>query len=247
MFESAKLKIERSDHHISNLERQLSAFTRDGLDASVHHRDDGKLDIVLTVIPPPPSLALIIGDAVHNLWSAMDHLTWEVVGLDGGRQHAQLYFPKGRDGPSYKGLCNGIETPSAEVKRLLETLEAFPGGAGHFLYVTHRLDNADKHSILTPVVSAPSINELVLITPQGKVRSPPANLYPDPILRHGETFTIDGAPMGSRLAFKDKAEISPHILFGNVEFVQDQPVFPTILQLCHAVSNAVEIVARAMS
>jgi hypothetical protein len=96
MFDSARLKIERADHHISDLERQLSAFTRQNLDASIRYGDDGTM-ITITVIAPPPSLALVIGDAVHNLWSALDHLTWEVIGLDGGCQHPQLYFPKARD------------------------------------------------------------------------------------------------------------------------------------------------------
>jgi hypothetical protein len=246
LFKSARLKIERADHHISDLERQLSALTRQNLDASIRQRDDGELDITLTVIPPPPCIALTIGDAVHNLWSALDHLAWEVVGLDDGCQHPQLYFPKGRDGPSYKGLCYGMKAVSPEVKQLFESLEAFPDGRGHFLYVTHRLDNADKHTVLTPVVNAPNIKELVLVSDQGNVRSRLSDLYgSDVTLHHGETFTVDGAPIGARLAFNDEAQISPHILFGNIEFVQGEPIFPTILKLRRAVADAVDSVARA--
>jgi hypothetical protein len=103
MFESARLKIERADHHIGDLERQLREFTRHNLDASVDHRDDGTLDIHITVLEPPPCITLIVGDSVHNLWSALDHLMWELIGLGGGRQHPQLYFPKERDRPSYEG------------------------------------------------------------------------------------------------------------------------------------------------
>jgi hypothetical protein len=248
LFTSARLKIERADKHISDLEKKLSVFTRQTLDASVCYRDEATTDITLTAIAPPPSFALLIGDAIHNLWSALDHLTWELVGLDGGCQHSRLYFPTGRDRAYYNKRCREITTPSANVKQLFESLEAFPDGVGHLLYVAHRLDNADKHRILTPVVNAPSIDELVLVSDEGKIIRPLSHLYGgNSVLCQGETFTIDGAHVGTRLAFKDDAQISPHILFGNVEFVQNRPVFSTILQIRQAVSNAIEIAARAIS
>jgi hypothetical protein len=74
---------------------------------------------------------------------------WNLIGLDGGRQHRKLYFPTRKDEPSYKAACDGVKTPSAAVKDWLKSLEAFPRGAGHFLYVTHRLDKKDKHVALT--------------------------------------------------------------------------------------------------
>jgi hypothetical protein len=247
MFESARLKIERADHHIGDLERQLREFTRHNLDASVDYRDDGTLDIHITVLEPPPCVALILGDAVHNLRSALDHLMWEWIGLDGGQQHRQLYFPTGQDGKSYKRSCDGVDTPSAAVKDLLKSFEAFPGGAGHFLYMTHRLDNADKHTTLTPVIHAPTIAELVLVSDGGQVRRRLSDLYGNAEqLGEGETFTVDGAAAGTALDFENDAQIFSHIIFDvNVEFVRGEPIFPTILQLRHAVSNAIDIVERS--
>jgi hypothetical protein len=192
MFESARLKIERDDHHIRDLERQLRESTRRDLDASVDRRDDGALDIHITAPKPPPCVALIIGDAVHNLWSALDHLMWELIGLDGGEQHRWLSFPKGLDRLSYKRKCDKVKTPSAAVKDLLKSFEVFPRGAGHFLCVTNLLDNADKHTVLTPVIHAPNIAELVLVSdggpPAGRkrdcgVRTMGGGLYGDDIGR----------------------------------------------------------------
>jgi hypothetical protein len=245
MFASTKLKIERADHHIADLERQLAAFTRQNLDASVANRDDGKLDITLTVLSLPPDIALTIGDAVHNLWTALDHMTWEMIGPDG--KHKQVYFPKGRDRPSYEGTCEGMKT-SAVNKDILKSLEAFPGGKGEFLYIVHSLDRADKHSILTPIVHACGIDELALVADEGKVRLPLSDLYGGAAtLREGETFTIDGAPSGSSLALKNDAMISPHILFGDVEFVKDQAIFPTIRQFRDAVAETIKIVDASLT
>lgn len=249
MLESAKLKIERANHHVADLERQLIAFTRQNLDSSVRYLNEGgQLDITITALAPPASIAMTIGDAVHNLWTALDHLAWEVVGVDGGSQHKQLYFPKGDSRTSYEASCDGIKTPSKSVKDLFKSLEAFPGGAGHFLYVTCYLDRVDKHRTLTPVVHAPTIDELAIVSDGGKVRRRLSDLYGETVtLREGESFTIDGAPNGTVLAFENDAEISPHILFGNVEFVKNKPIFPTVLQLRHAVANTIDIVERSIS
>lgn len=247
MFESAKLKIKRADHHITDLERQLAAFTRQNFDKSVRKADQGKVDITITVLTPPPEIALTIGDAIHNLWTSLDHLMWEIVGFYNGGQHDQLYFPKGRDRASYEGLCGSIEAPPA-VKQRLEAIEAFPGGAGHFLYVTHSLDRTDKHTALTPVIHAPTADELMVVTDGGTVRRRLSELYGSPfVLQAGETFTLDGAFNDTGLAFENDAEISPHILFGDVEFVKDEPIIPTLFQLRHAVANAIDTIASSIS
>jgi hypothetical protein len=65
-------------------------------------------------------------------------------------------------------------------------------------------------------------------------------------LNHGETATFSGAPLGTTLKFRDDADISPHILFGNVKFVEKQPVLPAIIQFRHAVSDVINIIARDM-
>jgi hypothetical protein len=224
------------------LERQLIALTRQNFDRSLR-TSDRKVDITFTVVSPPSEIALTIGDAVHNLWTALDHMTWEIVGRVGGSQHNQLYFPKGRDRQSYEGACGGIEPSRPIIKDIFKPLEAFPGGRGEALYIVHSLDRADKHSVLTPVVHAAGIDELVLVSDGGKVRRSLAELYGSAAtLREGETFSIDGAPSGTTLAFKNDAKISPHILFGNVEFVDGKAISPTIRQLRHAVANTINIV-----
>jgi hypothetical protein len=122
----------------------------------------------------------------------------------------------------------------------------FPEGAGHFLYVTHRLDNTDKHTTLTPVIHEPTIAELVLVSDGGQVRRRLSDLYGSAArLSEGETFTVDGAAAGTALAFENDAQIFRHIRFGHVEFVQDKPIFPMIRQLRDAVSNTIDIVERS--
>lgn len=249
MFDSAKLKVERADHHIADLERQLVAFTRENLDASIRYSDrDEGIDITLTVIAPPPSIALTMGDAIHNLWSSLDHMHCEAIWRDCGVKHAQLFFPKGRDRVSFEATCNGTTEASAAIKDVLKSLEVFPGGKGEVLYVANCLDRADKHSVLTPVINAPGIDELDVVWDYGKARRALSELYgSSATLREGETFTIDGAAAGTSLVFKSDAEISPHILFGDVELVQGKQILPTVRQLRHAVANTIKIVESSVT
>jgi hypothetical protein len=191
---------------------------------------------------------LIVGDAIHNLWSALDHWHYEAIWRDCGVRHAHLLFPKGKDAASYNGQCGATKEASAAMKKLLESLEVFPGGMGEAIYIVNCLDRADKHSMLTPIVHAPSLDELVLVGDGGKVRPVISALYGRTFtFREGETFTINGAPKGITLEFKNDAKISPHILFGNVEFVEGKPILPTIRQLRDAVANTLKIVEASFT
>lgn len=244
MFHSAKLKIERANHHINDLERQLGTFSWENLNRCSTCREPNKLDIIFVVAPIPPAFAMIIGDAVHNLRTALDHLMWEIVGP--GHQHNQLYFPMGGDRLSYEGTCGGVKTPDPAINKLLKSLAVFPGGKGEDLYIVHRLDRADKHSVLTPVMNVPRLSDLILES--GGVSRPLAELYgADALLREGETFTIHGASADSRLAFKDNANVAPNVAFGNVEFIKDQPIFPTIKRLSHAFTDTINVIEGAIS
>jgi hypothetical protein len=43
--------------------------------------------------PPPPRLGVLLGDVLHNLRSALDHLMWQVTVLDGGTPNRSTQFP----------------------------------------------------------------------------------------------------------------------------------------------------------
>src|SRR5918995_3001656 len=84
-----RLKIERARKHIRDLETETSAY----LNSSPHPyqlraEDDpatgDEVYRVRVLFPIPESIPLIVGDAVHNLRSALDHLAWQLVESGGG-------------------------------------------------------------------------------------------------------------------------------------------------------------------
>jgi hypothetical protein len=89
--------------------------------------------------------------------ASLDHAIWELVGFDHGTQDRHLKFPTGDTRISFEASCNGIKTPSQWVKDAIKSTEAFIEGRGMDLYNLNALDNADKHTIVTPILRATGV------------------------------------------------------------------------------------------
>ncbi len=157
MFESAKLKIIRANQHLLDFEARFAEYV-----ATNPHRfsiyndpESGQPKIRIRFESDrTKTFSLIVGDAIHNLRAALDHMTWEVIGLDGGTQNRYTKLPTADNRVDYEAACKGIETPSNWVKSLFISLEVFPGGQGDGLYALNQFDITDKHTILPLMVKA---------------------------------------------------------------------------------------------
>lgn len=122
-------------------------------------------------------LALIIGDAIHNLRSALDHRVWELVSPhvlgDGDRKGIQFPIAKSGSPEDIKSAFNNrkIDRAPEDVRLALEKLHPYPGGNDHLVLV-HDLDVIDKHKLLVPTadytrISSDDIRKLLPDFPQG--------------------------------------------------------------------------------
>lgn len=75
-FNGAHLKVERAKKHIADLQDIFGTFVKQHPHA-LHIDNDASSGLITVEVrfsePLPASLALIIGDAVHNLRTALDH------------------------------------------------------------------------------------------------------------------------------------------------------------------------------
>src|SRR5262249_26153041 len=118
MFKSARLKVQRGNHHISDIERLFTDFVTTNPHKLIDETDpnDGSVTVRIEFDKEAPvdialaKLALAIGDAIHNLRAALDHMTWELVGMHGGTQDHRLQFPSGRDRNEFEAHCKRIKT-----------------------------------------------------------------------------------------------------------------------------------------
>jgi hypothetical protein len=170
-FYSAKLKIDRAKQHIADLRREFDAFvhanpyTRDIKFKHDPNEYSQMRDLRISIefgkgIHAPEILGLLIGDAAHNLRSALDHLIWELIGPTGTKQDKHLSFPTGDTWTNYESTIDGLHTTPRGAKKFLKSFEAHRGGDGHALYGLHILDRTDKHRIINPIIAAAKISGL---------------------------------------------------------------------------------------
>jgi hypothetical protein len=219
-LESAFLKVERAEKHIRDLEGELEAFI-----ARKPHRFIVKNDVktgqpiiqIRIVEEPPKIFSVIIGDAVHNLRSALDHMVWELVGRDGGKQDERLAFPCSKTRDKFEVAIDKIETPSLWIKQSLKRVEAFKGGAGEVFFILNLLDAADKHRIVQPIMRASQIPAFTVYAPNGKIvirmeNCTIADSGP------GDSFPIGNIPPGGHVELDGDTDCPPDIFLPETPF-----------------------------
>jgi hypothetical protein len=220
MFDSAKQKVHRADYHIADFNRQVDSFVLSKPNEFEIHSDPktGMQTIRIRFLKQvPDAIPFIIADAIHNLRAALDHVAWELAAIGNGVQNRHTKFITGGDRQSFKGLCNGIETPSQWVKDAICTQEAFPGGRGHELYNLTELNNADKHTITAPVMRITGHPPIRIIRPDGVLMLTMEGnaLMGGP----GDIIPMVQAPAGWRVEWDKQADIPTSIFFSKPDGV----------------------------
>ena len=155
-----RAKIERANNHLSDLDAACRAFcdTQEDQVSSSVNPNTGEL----TYYGPPDrdvpmEIAIVAGDAVHNLRSALDHLAYQLVLANGNKPNRKTDFPIFKDASDYEKNC--VErTEGMSQKALARIGEAKPyKGGNDTLWRLHKLDIIDKHRLLfTTCVLNPS-------------------------------------------------------------------------------------------
>ncbi|WP_139205445.1 hypothetical protein [Plantibacter sp. MMLR14_011] len=103
----------------------------------------------------PAHWPVILGDAVHNARSALDHLAWQLVVKDGGNPSRRTQFPiAGTPADLAKRVKNDLSGCSLTTKNRVRQLQPFKDGT-HSFWALNELDNWDKHRLLLPVFASP--------------------------------------------------------------------------------------------
>lgn len=146
------------------LQRDIDQFAHDNPDPKSEHFDSetGRytLAIKFREEPDAESWGIQLGDTVHNLRCALDHVVWQLVLLNGERPGHHTSWPAGMTGEYYwSPRKNGrpslreetLRGVADEPRALIDQLQPYRGGTEvhrHFLSVLVPLSNADKHRIV---------------------------------------------------------------------------------------------------
>ena len=159
-MESWRLKLNRAEKHLDDLDSEIALYaSRNPYFAQREtycdrHNDCWRYTLQIRE-EPPVALALILGDAVHNMRSAIDHLA---VAISDAKYRESASFPCFLNDPdklppghitrkAFERATAGMSAEAlAEVKRCQPYAESDPvDRRRHILTVISRLDRTDKH------------------------------------------------------------------------------------------------------
>lgn len=152
-FSGAKAKLDRAKHHWPEIEKIITDHLNSDWYTIETLEEEGVPTVKVEVFSPGFDLSVAIGDFVHNLRSALDHMAVSCVELN-SKNPKDVYFPFA---PEISKLENSIRKAnfhraSAGAIDLLRSYKPFRGGNAA-LRALHDLDVADKHRALVPAVA----------------------------------------------------------------------------------------------
>jgi hypothetical protein len=162
-------KIERARIHQVDLAQRLAAVLGDRQRFVLDDEPDpdtGRYNLRVYDVPAiGPEWLTIVGDCLHNLRSALDHLAWQLVILDGKKPNFNTNFPIRIEADTAKPLLR----PEVCRQDILDAVEAVQPYADrgnpadspllNLLWPLHRLNIIDKHRLLVVVVHTLNLGE----------------------------------------------------------------------------------------
>lgn len=250
------VKLDRAKSHISETEASVRTFLNAKPYVISTKRDSQSHRLIYylsSVKEPPDILSAIIGDALQNLRSTLDHLAWQLVEANGKRPTRDTSFPIFKDAVSYQnGRTVKVSGMSVAAIQIVDGLKPYAGGNTD-LSRLHELNNIDKHRLLLTVGSgfqsinlAPHMQHFMekSLPKDWPVKNldlpdffvPPADrLVP---LKAGDDLFIDGP----------EAEVNEKIQFRfDIAFAESPAHGEPVLPILHQLANTVEgIVTQIM-
>ena len=169
-FLSSLAKVNHAKRHLDQLTHAVASYLSSSpYQLSARENLSTKMwDIfVAGLTQTPESITMISGDVIYNLRSALDHVAWGLVRVNGPPpQPNGIYFPIANNSAAYKEKRKklvGLATPAAvhQIDALMpyQADPSTPTLGNDHLWHLHRLNIIDKHrAILTCGSTVNSVN-----------------------------------------------------------------------------------------
>jgi hypothetical protein len=243
-FHGARLKIERTNQHINDLHLQWREFSKTSPYSVLVNEDpetgDGILQISMDQ-PAPEGILLIVGDALHNLRSALDYAMSDIEFDTTGARDPHTAFPIRRTRNELVNSVNGglkHKVPKSVIDHILNTVQPYSRGMGEPLLSLHLLEIQDKHRLLIAKKDITHIRSIHCKDGGGKyfTVSEWAVIHPK-----ASTYRCAGH---KDVQIADKGKASFGIVFGDGMPFYGKPILPTLRDLSHFVSGTLDSVER---
>jgi hypothetical protein len=233
-FTSARLKIKRADRHLQELMLTVMTFLKTDFAVILAEEDSetGTYTIKIDLTSPyPPEIPTIIGDAIHNLRTALDHIVTQFT--DPKSNWIGLPMAEGRsDVKALRSFRFIRERNPYFPAFILDEIQPYAGGKFK-LWEIGQLDNIDKHRLLIPTRNVTSLLNVDIEDEYG-------NRFRDRhiTLDHGRLVGL-ASGLGC-IKIHNKAETAVNILFGDDTPFPGQSIFGTLTYLPQLLLEAIE-------
>lgn len=156
ILDSSLEKIRRADEHFVSLQKCIANWVKEGPYAARQTNMYGHITLyAVEQVPPPRRISTIVGDYVHCLRSALDHLTWALA-VQQNPKPGNVAFPVFHDPATYRQLGDPMTSALwAQDQARIKALQPYHDlGTKDPLYWVQQLDNFDKHRRLLVMVTA---------------------------------------------------------------------------------------------
>jgi hypothetical protein len=246
---SVRAKLERAVDHFNDLGSAITIHGAKDADNPISSEFDPHGRSFKLPHNPNPHLtnwALIVGDIIHNLRCALDHLVLQLALVNGtplAEASEVTFFPICLDGPSFRSSVREFKRCiSKEALTALKTVQPYYASKvrnlpveASVLLIISKLDNIDKHRMLVVVEEGYTISDVTIRTKDGMVAKPP--IKPDiwmPMKDSAELCSVDF----SAVQFEGQDEMSMDV-HSSVDVFLNEPGLAleamrlrTILPLC---------------
>jgi hypothetical protein len=212
MFQNARMKVERAQRHVADLESDLASFFENNKVRCTFREDRVARKIVLDMDPPEPPAewSMIVGDAFHCLRSALDHAAFDIVAPKGAAARATA-FPFAIDKATLTKKNRAyrlIEKANKKAARVIRDTIKPTADGDRMLWFLHQIDNVDRHRKLITTACAVITLLPTLVDPTGNAfRNQAAGG-----MRVNKKLTVAVGPIGSRIL--GLPVFSPQLIFG---------------------------------
>lgn len=226
LFNNSRLKVDRANKHIADLTATIFSLQGSYTSTVEHHPKTRVVSLKYNSVEECRLLgeiALIFGDAIHNLRTSLDYAWFAAMHkINPAIAGRYTKFP-------FRDTIKNLDAALTERKINVAAPRLFDGiltdikpyrGGNDSLRRLHDLDIADKHFLLTPVVSYSSISDGTVEDEAGRLHE----LNTDGVRGNGP-FYVDLVP-GYKI--KNHGHISVDVLFDKGAPVPEWQVLPVI-------------------
>ena len=165
-------KLGRALEHLLRLDDQMHEYLdSDPIGVQRQLQKDANTSVFALVVerPPPLELAVLVGEVVHQLRSALDHVANQLVRAAGNTPTRRTAFPVLLRPPDQEFKIDGGVDPAALAA--VSSFQPYRRGVepeGHPLAMLNELWNRDKHRNLSLMATYVTGTQIFLVDPQGQ-------------------------------------------------------------------------------